>query len=113
MNGVELAERQAEAENVTRLSAQGNVAWYDAKVNKARVAMNIVRVGRKTFFNQNGQWVDSSLKPDEVKNAKQIEQFSAEYFALAKRHGQYANSVLAMPGAVVVKLGDEVVAWTP
>ncbi len=110
-SGPESERLKEESAELSRLSSFGNATWYDAKNDKAQVAENIVQIGRKTFFNQNGQWIDSSLDADEVKNARNVEQFSDEYFELASKHGRYANGVLAMGGRVVVRLGDEVVSW--
>jgi Ca-activated chloride channel family protein len=105
------AETLAENEELSRLASLGCPTWYDAKANKVCSATNIVQVGRKTFFNRAGCWIDSSLSEDEINAARSIEQFSDEYFDLAASSGGYENSVLAMPGKVVVRLGDKVVSW--
>jgi Ca-activated chloride channel family protein len=94
-----------------RQLAAGNTLWYNAKADCAEVATNILSCGRKTFFQQNGRWVDSSLSDADQQNATKVERFSREYFDLASQHGQHVSQYLAIDAPVVVRLDGKVYEW--
>ena len=70
----------------------------------SEVATNILNVGAKTFFQRNQRWEDSSVTEEQLKNVKQIERYSDEYFALSQKFGKEAAKYFAIEGKVVVVL---------
>lgn len=91
--------------------ARGNAVWYDARRNRAEVATNILQAGRKTFFQQEGRWVDATVSPERLETAKHIERYSREYFDLVAKHGDHARQYLSINDPVVVELDGQVYEW--
>lgn len=100
-----------QGEDVKRQLAVGNSLWYNAKDNRAEVATNILQRGRKTFFQQNGRWVDSSLSEADQRNTTKIVRYSRDYFDLIARHGQHVGQYLSIDDPVVVMLDGKVYEW--
>jgi Ca-activated chloride channel family protein len=100
-----------EQAQMKRQLAAGNTVWYNSKADCAEVATNILSCGRKTFFQQNGRWVDSTLSEAEQQNTIKVERYSREYFDLASEHGQHVGQYLAIDAPVVVRLDGKVYEW--
>ena len=90
---------------------KGNVVWNDNRSNRAVVADNIMQRGRKTFFRQGDNWVDSSVTEEQQKNAQQIKRYSKEYFDLVAQHGNYVNQILSIDEPVIVELDGNIYQW--
>ncbi|MGE5192203.1 MAG: hypothetical protein ACM3U2_06830, partial [Deltaproteobacteria bacterium] len=58
-----------------------------------------------TYFYKDQRWQDSTVTPDQAKNAKRIVQFSREYFDLAAAHGGTLAKYIAFDEPVLVNLG--------
>lgn len=89
----------------------GAAKFRKADEDKEVTLQSVQAVGAKTFFQQGGQWVDSTVTAEELKDAQQIKRFSKEYFDLVSKHGQDAAKYLAIEGNVVLRLGDQVYAF--
>lgn len=64
------------------------------------------QIQSKTFFLKQNRWYDSNLKEGDEKSARQIRQYSDEWFALAsEKSGEYAP-LLAQSGELVLQLGN-------
>jgi len=74
----------------------------------AKAAQPAVRqVGSKTFYFKNGRWVDSTVTPEEDAKAKVIEQFSDDYFQLARSQSADLNQYLTFNEPVTVRLDGQ------
>lgn len=78
-------------------------AEADESAPEAEVEM-VRNIGQKTFFRKNKQWQDSSVTPEQQKQAIRVKQFSKEYFDLAAAHGGTLAKYLAFDEPVVVNL---------
>jgi Ca-activated chloride channel family protein len=87
------------------------VAYYCAERDKQVVVTTVCNVGRKTFFQRSGRWIDSAVSEVEEKQAQKVERFSQEYFDLVSAHGQHVARYLAMDEPVVVKLDGQTYEW--
>jgi hypothetical protein len=92
-------------------AAAGNLSYYDSRQGRARAAVNMLQVGRKTFFRSGNRWVDTTLTADDEKSAERIERYSDEYFDLSERLGDYVAPLLAIEGEVVVRLDGKIYSW--
>lgn len=73
-----------------------------------RRGSNVRRLGAKTFYLKDGAWVDSGIKPEELKQAITIKPFSAEYFKLSRGLSAADNQFLTFKEPVVVNLAGKV-----
>lgn len=89
----------------------GLSAASNPPADRAKVAQNVRRIGRKTFFQRGDRWIDSDVSEEEESKARKIERYSEEQFALADRYGKHVNQYLAFDEPIVIKLGDEVFKW--
>ena len=82
---------------VLALDAEGEVQVLDAVRN----------VGQKTYFRKEQRWQDSTVTPEQAKNAIRVVQFSKEYFDLAAAHGGALAKYIAFDEPVLVNLGSK------
>ncbi len=71
------------------------------------VGQAVRQIGNRTFYRRDDQWVDSQVSEAQQKNARRIQQFSDEYFALAREHGKTIAQYLVFDEPVLLNLGDE------
>lgn len=64
------------------------------------------QVQAKTFYLKQNRWYDSNLKEGDEQAAKQIKQYSEEWFALAERNNGEFAPLLAQAGELVLQLGS-------
>ena len=69
---------------------------------------NVRQVGAKTFYRKEGVWVEAELKPEDVKNAEVLEQFSESYFKLSRALKPGENQYLTFSEPLVVKLSGKI-----
>ncbi len=100
------------ARSASESASGGRVFYYDAENDRQVAAENIRQIGRKTFFQRGDRWVDSSVTEEDEKNARQIERYSREFFALAERYGKHVNQYQAIDEPMVVKLDGQTYAWS-
>ncbi len=72
------------------------------------VTVNVRNVGNKTFYFRKNQWIESTLSDTEIANAKEIAQFSDEYFELSRGQKADFNQYLSFSEDVVVKIDEQV-----
>jgi Ca-activated chloride channel family protein len=75
---------------------------------KAKVVQTVRQVGAKTFFRKGDRWVDSAVTPELEQKAVRVEQFSEEYFKLAKAQTAELNQYLTFEEPVTVLLDGRV-----
>jgi Ca-activated chloride channel family protein len=78
-----------------------------AKQEAEVVGQNVRNIGNRTFYQRNGQWVDSLVTKEQEANATRIKQFSDEYFALAQRYGKSMAQYMAFDEPVLLNLADQ------
>jgi Ca-activated chloride channel family protein len=97
-----------DADSLKRLSeAKGQAAVTQNAEGEFEVLDAVRNVGQKTYFRKNGQWQDSTVTPEQMKNAIRITQFSKEYFELAAAHGGTLAKYLAFDEPVLVNLDQK------
>ncbi len=74
---------------------------------------SVRQVGNKTFFRKDNRWVDSEVKPEDEAKARTVEQFSDEFFKLARSQSAEQNQYLSFDEAVTVNLGGQVYRVDP
>jgi hypothetical protein len=99
-----------EREKLVANAGRGAV-YYDFYQDKQVACTTVCNIGRKTFFQRAGRWIDSTVSEDDQKNARQIERFSRDYFDLVAQHGKHVAQYLAIDEPVVVKLGGQTYQW--
>ena len=85
------------------------LAKLDAKV----VGPSVRNVGVKTFYRKADRWVDSLVKPEEDAKAIVIEQFSEEFFKLARDQSADQNQYLTFEEPVTVLIAGKVYRIEP
>lgn len=110
--------KTAQAPGAARQYGQGNV--HDYEEGKQKTVASVQNVGNQTFFRRGQQWVDSRLTDKDLaavtKNAREIKQFSDEYFDLVKVNSVQENQILSSQGKgeeLVVSLRNQVYRITP
>ncbi|HIA63501.1 MAG TPA: VWA domain-containing protein [Planctomycetaceae bacterium] len=90
------------------VDAEGGVVFRDAVTNRAVKVKTLKQVGGKSFFLEEGQWVDSNASQEQVETAQDLTRYSSSYFALAAKHGAVVGRILALPGTVIVVIDGQV-----
>lgn len=94
------------ARDAKRLSASKGQAAVAQNAEGEIEALETVRnVGQKTYFRKENRWQDSTVTPEQAKNAVRVVQFSPEYFDLAASHGGTLAKYMAFDEPVLVNLG--------
>jgi Ca-activated chloride channel family protein len=76
-------------------------------------AANVRQVGGKTFYRKAERWVDSEVKPEDDAKAKTVEQFSDEFFKIARAQSAEMNQYMAFDEPVTVNLAGQVYRFDP
>ena len=74
---------------------------------------NVRQVGNKTFYRRASRWVDAEVKPEDDAKAKVIEQFSEEFFKVARGQSAEMNQYLGFDEGVTVNLNGQVYRIDP
>ena len=98
-----MAKKAAKAMNDSKGQAP---VTLDA-LGEAQVLDSIRNVGQKSFFYKEQRWQDSTVTPEQAKNAVRVAQFSPEYFELAASHGGTLAKYLAFDEPILVNLGTK------
>ena len=86
-------------------AAKGQAAVTQDAAGVVQVLDSVRNVGQKTFFLKEQRWQDSTVTPEQAKNAVRVAQFSSEYFDLAASHGGTLAKYLAFDEPILVNLG--------
>jgi Ca-activated chloride channel homolog len=79
----------------------------------ARPAGVVRNIGVKTFYRKGDRWVDSDVKPEEDAKAIVLEQFSDEFFQLARGQSAEQNQYLTFEEPVTVRIAGKVYRVDP
>jgi len=90
------------------VDAEGGVLFRDAITNREVKVKTLKQVGGKSFFLEEGQWVDSNASKEQIETAQDLTRYSSSYFALAAKHGAVVGRILALPGTVIVVIDGQV-----
>ncbi len=74
---------------------------------------NVRQLGNKTFYRKANRWVDVEVKPEDDAKAKVVEQFSEEFFKIARGQSAEMNQYLSLPEAVTVNIDGQVYRFDP
>jgi Ca-activated chloride channel family protein len=80
----------------------------DEKAEQLQIAKNVLQLGSKTFFRRGDKWIDSTLTPEQEKNAQRVERFSDPYFDLVNQYGDTCAKYLTIDEPLLVELGGQV-----
>jgi Ca-activated chloride channel family protein len=110
--GATARSRAAAGKPVAGAAPAGPVAGLED--GQARSATdNIRNVGTKTFYRKAERWVDSEVKPEEDAKAIVLEQFSDEFFKLARGQSAEMNQYLTFEEPVTVAIEGRVYRIDP
>jgi Ca-activated chloride channel homolog len=70
-------------------------------------------IGTKTFYRKGDRWIDSAVKPEEDAKAIVVEQFSEEFFKLARDQSAEQNKYLTFEEPVTVLIAGKVYRINP
>jgi Ca-activated chloride channel family protein len=103
------AQRDAKGafQRAAQAPASGAAKFRKADEDSEVVVQSVKNVGSKTFFQNGGRWVDSSLTAEQEKNVQKIERYSKEYFDLVAKYGKDAAKYLAIEGEVTLVLDGQ------
>lgn len=74
---------------------------------------NVRQLGTKTFYRKSDRWVDAEVKPEDDAKAKVVEQFSDEFFKIARAQTAEMNQYLTFDEPVTVNLEGQVYRFDP
>ena len=95
------------------MGGMGGMGGGRAAAGPAQVAANVRQVGNKTFYRKAERWVDSEVKPEDDAKAKVVEQFSEEFFKIARAQSAEMNQYLGFDEPVTVNLAGQVYRFDP
>ncbi|MCS7238409.1 MAG: VIT domain-containing protein [Thermoguttaceae bacterium] len=101
-----------EAALLAERASEGVVAQL-AEGEQIRAQANIRQLGDRTFFNRRGRWIQSSLSEAQEKQAKRVQMFSDEFFALVARYGRRLTQYLVNAEPIVLELDGQVYLFEP
>ena len=104
--GVNLRYAKAQMQQAANAPTQGRQGYLDAAGNY-QVEFGCVVVGNRAFYKRSGRWIDPTVTPEDEKKAVVVEQFSDEFFELA-RNNSNLRRYLAMPEGCTVKMEGQV-----
>ncbi len=74
---------------------------------------NVRQVGSKTFYRKENRWIDAEVKPEEDARATVVEQFSDEFFKLARAQTAEQNQYFAFEEPVTVNIAGNIYRINP
>ncbi len=84
-----------------------------AEAGKDTNLANVRQVGGKTFYRKASRWVDAEVKPEDEAKARLVEQFSEEFFRIARSQSAEMNQYLGFDEPVTVNLQGQVYRIDP
>ena len=101
--------------NAIPIQNQQGQAKASATTPRAPMAAgaSVRNLGAKTFYRKGDRWVDSQVKPEEDAKAIVLEQFSDEFFKLARDQSAEQNQYLTFEEPVTVLIAGKVYRIEP
>jgi uncharacterized protein YegL len=89
-------------------SVAAGVAQYEDASGKVQVVETVKNVGGRAFYYKSDSWVDGTLSEKDLTAAKEVRQFSEEWFDLSRQNSQEMNQLMTFDKQVVVRLNGQV-----
>ena len=86
---------------------------FAGRRRSANAASSVRNLGVKTFYRKGDRWVDSQVKPEEDARAVVLEQFSDDFFQLARGQSAEQNQYLTFEEPVTVLIDGQVYRVDP
>lgn len=99
------ASKSAMKENSKSVAT--GVASYEDSSGSIQVVETVKNIGGRAFYFKDNRWVDGSMTETEVSNAKEVKQFTEEWFEISRQNSQEMNSMLTFDKEVVVRLNGQ------
>jgi Ca-activated chloride channel homolog len=112
VSAVNQRQSKAAMKENTRSVATGAAEYSDVS-GKVQTVETVKNVGGRAFYYRNNQWVDGTLTEKELGAAKEVRQFSDEWFALSRQNSSEMNALMSFNQQVAVKLNGEVYRIVP
>lgn len=68
----------------------------------------ILNIAGKTFYKENGTWIESNISKTDQKNATVIQKYTSEYFEISNKIHASLNKALSLKGNVIVNLNGQI-----
>lgn len=91
----------------------GAAAVADAAKELKSVEQNLRHVANRAFYRREGRWVDATVTEIDESAVKHVEQFSDEYFELARRHGRALTQYLVFDEPVLLEIEGQLYQIEP
>ena len=105
--GYRYSANQAQAGRQLGRSSGAAAGEQAAQTDEAQlVQQNVRNIANRTFYQREGRWIDSQVSKEQEAKATRIQQFSDEYFALAKRFGKTMSQYMVFEEPVLLNLED-------
>ncbi|OHB82263.1 MAG: hypothetical protein A2V98_21480 [Planctomycetes bacterium RBG_16_64_12] len=85
----------------------GAAELAEADEEMQAAGQTVRQIGNRAFYRRGERWVDSTVTEEQEKKAVRVQQFSDEYFALARRHGRELSQYMVFDEPVLVNLKDQ------
>jgi Ca-activated chloride channel homolog len=85
-------------------SVAAGVAQYEDVSGQVQHVENVKNVGGRAFYYKGDSWVDGTLSEKELTAAKEVRQFTDEWFELSRQNSQEMNQLMTFDKQVVVRL---------
>ncbi|MBC7354344.1 MAG: hypothetical protein H5U08_18460, partial [Thermogutta sp.] len=76
----------------------------DREIAQATAGQTVRYVGTRVFYRRQGQWIDSTLTPEQQKSPRRIKQLSDEYFELLRKYGRQIAPYVVFDEPVLVNI---------
>ncbi|WP_347246383.1 VIT domain-containing protein [Thermogutta sp.] len=76
----------------------------DREIVQATAGQTVRYVGNRVFYRRQGQWIDSTLIPEQQKSPRRIKQLSEEYFELLRKYGRQIAPYIVFDEPVLVNI---------
>ncbi|MFO7722542.1 MAG: VWA domain-containing protein, partial [Bacteroidales bacterium] len=85
-------------------SVAAGVAQYEDAAGQVQVVETVKNVGGRAFYYKSDTWVDGTLSEKDLTAAKEVRQFTDEWFELSRQNSQEMNQLMTFDKQVVVRL---------
>ncbi|MCG3138742.1 MAG: hypothetical protein HJJLKODD_02610 [Phycisphaerae bacterium] len=76
-------------------------------LGKERELSTVYNIGTRTYFFKSNRWIDSTVTPEQEKQAVKLVQFSDEYFEVIRQLPASENQYLGLEGELLVNLAGK------
>ncbi len=84
------------------------VAEFHDEAGAVQVVHSVKNVGGRAFYYKNETWIDGTLNEKDITAAKEVRQFTEEWFELSRQNNQEMNQLMTFDKQVVLRLNGQV-----